>query len=141
MPIDYNGNPGTRKAATYTYLGASTATLTAISWTLNAAGSYPSTPRTYDFAWTPSGVADGTHYLTVYVQADARPEEVLFTEGSPNSVTSATNQATDYYARTGDPDHRQVFRWELRLDAGDALASSGLVSPSAGDEFQGGVVP
>jgi hypothetical protein len=134
VPIDYNFNPGTRKTLAYTVAGAASARLTTATWTVNATGTAYSTSRSYDFAWTPSGVSDVTHDLNIYLTLNG-VRTLLKSEVSPNSVTAETAQEIGYCPKLGDPDI--VVSFDYELVAGASVVDSGTFSPLAGETFQG----
>jgi hypothetical protein len=85
VPIDVNGNAGTRKEASYTVVG-SPGQVTMNAPSLDTAGSSCSALRKYDFSWTPTGI-DDTWELRLYAVINGR-RDLIHTEGSPNTTTS-----------------------------------------------------
>jgi hypothetical protein len=134
---DYNGNISARKTLSYDVTAGASVRITAASWS-NATdhGASCLTSRTYDFAWTPSGVVDGTHTYSIYCDIDGI-EDVIYSTGSPNSVTSVASIGVGAYGHVGggNPDITARFRYELTVTAGGALLDSGAIG--ADDVFQG----
>jgi hypothetical protein len=128
VPIDANGNPGARVFCTVTVTGGSSPTVSG-SVTLNSAGVYATSTRSYDFAFTVTGAVDLTDDLELYATINGT-RVIVTTVTNPASVAAATGiHVVGLYPKTGSPDLTMSFDAVLKRSGVEIAATTFTPTP------------
>lgn len=140
VPIDFNGNPGTRASATYAYAAAVSRAPGSATWALNTAGS-STVERTWDITWT-AGTMLATDDFRIKVIVDGTRYTFAEETTDPTTTVTKTNVALSttagptFFPSSSQPTHTFKWEWELRNNVG-TLINTGTVSPTAGEGVKG----